>query len=141
MALSEADVEALRGWRGRMTAAEERIVGAERESASISSSANTLVTALRTQFERMEIAFNALQAELKELREAQDALREGRAGPAGLALLDPKLLEKLSPRKPNIPKPVAAPRYGYLPCFKFLKAVSARGASWSSRPTAHSRGT
>ena len=78
----------------RVAGLEGRMVGTESRTAEIRSGAEELVSALRREFEVLAQRLNTLESELRELRLALEALQDGRAGPAGKGLLDPKLVDK-----------------------------------------------
>ena len=99
--LNEQDAAILRGLVERMGAVEGVLGEVERRSQQneteitrTNESANSLVAALRTEFNRLQAQMLEVQRELADLREAVDEIKAGRVGAAGNALLDARLLEK-----------------------------------------------
>ena len=100
-ALTPEDAQVLRALGDRMSAVEARLndvegatAASERAIATTNASANALVSALRLEFDRLQAQVTSLADQLSELQTAVEALRDGRGGPAGNALLDPRFLEK-----------------------------------------------
>ena len=85
--ITEEDVQFLREMGERIAQVEGSVGNIQRE-------AQGLVAALRTEFDELKARLGRLELELEELREAVEALQQGRGGSAGSALLDPRLLEK-----------------------------------------------
>ena len=95
-ALTPEDAQVLRALVDRMSAVEARLndvegatAASERAIATTNASANALVSALRLEFDRLQAQVTSLADQLSELQTAVEALRDGRGGPAGHALLDP----------------------------------------------------
>ena len=106
--LSAEDVQALRDMGSRVTAVEAATAAQTRELIRINTEATGLVEALRLEFNDLRAKMTAMELELKEPQEAFDAMSSGRAGAAGRALLDPRLLEEPG-REMSLVKAGAAP--------------------------------
>ena len=85
--ITEEDVQFLRQMGERITSVETSVSNIQRE-------AQGLVAALRAEFGELKGRLTTLELELEEPREAVEALQAGRGGPAGSALLDPRLMDR-----------------------------------------------